>query len=171
MDVSIRLLIFATILLLPLVAFVTSLFANVIACEGRCRDKGPLELGRQIWVANRSELTSLFVCLLSFTSSYLDSYKHTCYFWIVKYFVLSKREMEFLYGPSNSVQSQMRAVVEDVRTGQLLDIEHLTVKRDLFPVLHLCMFKRQAVLHILWLDTYFTFSSTRLLGSLAHCCV
>ena len=87
-----RLIVLATFLLLSLVAFVTSLLARTIACEGMyigAKLKGCWDHEDNFWVSNTcsSKSRSLFACLLSiFTSSYLASYKLTCV--IFKFFVL-----------------------------------------------------------------------------------
>ena len=44
-------------LLLSLVALATSLLARAIACEGRCRDKGPFGIGKTIF-GFRIDITS-----------------------------------------------------------------------------------------------------------------
>ena len=82
-----RLIVLATFLLLSLVAFVTSLLARTIACEGMYIGAKCWDHEDNFWVSNSSKSRSLFACLLSiFTSSYLASYEHTCV--IFKFFVL-----------------------------------------------------------------------------------
>ena len=85
-----RLIVLATFLLLSLVAFVMSLLARTITCEGMyigAKLKGCWDHEDNFWVSNSSKSRSLFACLLSiFTSSYLASYEHTCV--IFKFFVL-----------------------------------------------------------------------------------
>lgn len=45
--------------------------------------------------------------------------------------MLTERERELLCGPSSSVQSQMRAVVEDVRTGRAIEYRTLDSEKGL----------------------------------------
>ena len=69
--------------------------------------------------------------------------------------LLTETERELLCGPSSSVQSQMRAVVEDVQTGQVIEYRTLGSEKGLMSCSSFVHVQRQVVLDILWLDAFF----------------